>query len=97
MEPLKPPEIRPYLAHRMAVAGAKFEDIFEEGVEAPFYQFSVGCPRLISLLADRVLLAAYAKGLKPIGADFVEQKAKGMDAIRQASLPSSAESGVDHG
>jgi hypothetical protein len=49
------------------------------------------------LLADRVLLSGYAKGLKPIGANFVEQKAKGMDGIRQASLPTSPEAGVPRG
>lgn len=89
MLPLVAEEIHPYLAHRMAVAGANFDDVFEPGVEAPFFQFSGGCPRLISLLADRVLLSAYAKGLKPIGADFVESKAKDMESIRQASLPAS--------
>jgi general secretion pathway protein A len=87
MDPLDLEQIRPYLAHRMSVAGAKYEDVFEEGVENPFYRFSGGCPRLISLLADRVLLSAYAKGVKPIGSAFVEKKAKDMDAIRQASLP----------
>ncbi|MCP4038995.1 MAG: hypothetical protein GY733_18800, partial [bacterium] len=62
-----------------------------------FFQFSGGCPRLISLLADRVLLSAYAKGLKPIGADFVEKKAKDMESIRQASLPSGGGAGARSG
>ncbi len=97
MEPLVLEEIHPYLAHRMSVAGAKFEDVFEDGIEAAFFQFSGGCPRLISLLADRVLLSAYAKGLKPIGADFVEKKAKDMESIRQASLPSGGGAGARSG
>jgi general secretion pathway protein A len=97
MEPLTSDEIHPYLAHRMAVAGAEYDDVFTAGVEAPFYAFSSGCPRLISLLADRVLLSAYAKGLKPIDPEFVENKAKSMDAIRQASLPILASTGTDRG
>ena len=97
MEPLIQEEIHPYLAHRMSVAGAEFGDVFEEEVEAPFFQFSGGCPRLISLLADRVLLSAYAKGLKPIGADFVEKKAKDMESIRHASLPASGGAGAGRG
>ncbi len=97
MEPLVPDEIHPYLAHRMSVAGVSFGDVFEDGVEAPFFQFSLGCPRLISLLADRVLLSAYAKGLKPIGPDFVENKAKDMESIRQASLPASGGPGGSGG
>jgi general secretion pathway protein A len=97
MEPLEPDQIQPYLAHRMAVAGARFEDVFASGVEEPFYKFSGGCPRLISLLADRVLLSAYAKGQKPIPAEFVENKAIDMDSIRQASLPVSSGVGGDRG
>ncbi len=97
MEPLELEEIHPYLAHRMSVAGAKFEDVFTDGVEPAFYSFSAGCPRLISLLADRVLLSAYAKGMKPIGPEFVEKKAKGMDTIRQATLPGTPRIGDDSG
>jgi general secretion pathway protein A len=97
MDPLGPDEIHPYLAHRMQVAGAEFTDVFEAGVESPFYSFSQGCPRLISLLADRVLLSAYAKSLKPIGPEFVERKAKSMDGIRQSSLPRTYRVGADGG
>lgn len=78
MEPLSPQEIRPYLAHRIAVAGGQFEQVFAPGTESVFYAFSGGCPRLISLLADRVLLAAYAREMRPITPAFVEAKAKSM-------------------
>ena len=86
MEPLAPEEIQPYLAHRIEVAGGRYEEIFAPGVEAVFYWFSQGCPRLISLLADRVLLAAYSKQVAPISADFVELKAKSMGESRSAGL-----------
>ncbi len=93
MEPLGLDEIRPYLAHRIQVAGGQFDYVFAEGVEPVFYGFSNGCPRLISLLADRVLLSAYAKSLRPIDSEFVEKKAKSMEAIRQATLPGHAATG----
>lgn len=86
MEPLTPEEIKPYMAHRIDVAGGRYEEIFEPGVENVFYWFSQGCPRLISLLADRVLLSAYSKQIAPISADFVEAKAKPMGATRAAGL-----------
>jgi general secretion pathway protein A len=86
MVPLRPEEVQPYLAHRIAVAGGDFAEMFKPGVEPTFYWFSAGCPRLISLLADRVLLAAFAKGLRPIDPEFVEEKAKSMGAIRAAGL-----------
>jgi len=88
MEPLTPEQVKPYLAHRIDVAGGRYEEIFEPGVESVFYWFSQGCPRLISLLADRVLLSAYSKQIAPISPDFVEVKAKTMSATRAAGLAS---------
>ena len=82
--------MEPYLSHRIEVAGGRYEDVFQPGVEATFYWFSASCPRLISLLADRVLLSAYAKQLRPIPAEFVEEKAKSMGATRAATLPGEA-------
>ncbi len=86
MVPLTAEQIRPYLAHRLDVAGGRFEEIFSPGVAPVFYRFSQGCPRLISLLADRVLLAAYSKQIAPISADFVERKAKSMTTTRATGL-----------
>jgi len=86
MQPLGPADVRPYLAHRIEVAGGTFDEIFKPGIEQTFYWFSGGCPRLLSLLADRVLLAAYSKGLRPVDPEFVEAKAKSMGATRQTGL-----------
>ena len=84
VEPLAPEDVHEYLAHRLGVAGGSFEEIFEAGVEESFYAFSAGCPRLISLLADRVLLAAYAQDQKPVSIELVESKAKSMGPIHTA-------------
>jgi len=88
MEPLTQEQVKPYLSHRIDVAGGRYEEIFAPGVENVFYWFSQGCPRLISLLADRVLLSAYSKQIAPISPDFVEAKAKTMGATRAAGLAS---------
>ncbi len=88
MQPLTPDQIRPYLEHRIQVAGGQYDQVFAPGVEPTFYWFSQGCPRLISLLADRVLLAAYAKQLRPVPPEFVETKAKSMGATQAAGLES---------
>ncbi|MCG8591492.1 MAG: AAA family ATPase [Proteobacteria bacterium] len=86
MESLAPGDVGDYLAHRLHVAGGRYEDIFAPGAESVFYSFSAGCPRLLSLLADRVLLAAYSQEVRPIPVSTVEQKAKSMNASRGASL-----------
>ncbi len=84
MEPLAEEEVAHYLAHRIAVAGGSFEQIFEPGVEQIFYWFSGGCPRLISLLADRVLLAAFSRQLRPIPSEFVESRSKSIGVSRSS-------------
>jgi len=84
MELLTENEVAHYLAHRIAVAGGSFEQIFEPGVEQVFYWFSGGCPRLISLLADRVLLAAFSRQLRPIPSEFIESKSKNMGMTRSS-------------
>ena len=88
MSPLTESEVRPYLKHRIEVAGGQYDEIFAPGVESVFFWFSQGCPRLISLLADRVLLSAYSKQIRPITPDFVEMKTKSMSTTRAAGLTS---------
>ncbi len=80
VEPLLPDEVRPFLAHRISVAGGRYEEVFAPGCEDPFFAFSRGCPRLLNLLADRTLIAAYGKDLRPVPPELVERKAKSMSA-----------------
>jgi general secretion pathway protein A len=91
VEFLKPDQIASYLAHRIEVAGARYEEVFASGSEVTFYEFSAGCPRLVSLLADRVLLSAYAKQLRPVPPSLVDSKAKEMDAARNERLSEPSE------
>jgi len=85
--PLRREDVGPYLRHRLEVAGGRFEHVFEPGVEPVFYEFSHGCPRLMSLLADRTMLAAFAKQLRPVPTQLVERKADEMDAVRLGEAP----------
>ena len=83
---LRPDEIAPYLRHRIEVAGARLEDVFAPGCEEVFYAFSAGCPRLVNLLADRALLAAFSRQERPVRPPLLERKAKEM-AEQQARDP----------
>jgi len=94
VEFLKPDEVASYLAHRIEVASGRYEEIFAPGAETTFYEFSAGCPRLVSLLADRVMLSAFGKQLRPVPPSLVERKAKEMDAARNEGLTESSELGV---
>lgn len=92
---LTPAEVVPFLGHRINVAGGNYENVFGSGAESVFYAFSQGCPRLLCLLADRSLLTAYAKGLRPVPAELIEQKAKEMAEARTATLGGDEESEDD--
>ena len=75
VEPLRPNEVIPYLAHRLRVAGSSYGDIFVEDLEDVFYGATGGCPRLLSLLADRSMLTAFAQSSKRVDRAVLEQKA----------------------
>jgi general secretion pathway protein A len=86
IEPFRPDEIGSYLAHRIQVAGGEYGRIFAPGSESIFYAFSKGCPRPISLLADRVMLSAFAKQIRPIPPVLVEAKVKEIQAAESEAL-----------
>ena len=75
VEPLHAHEVIPYLSHRVCVTGSNYEDLFEEGFENIFYTATGGIPRLLSLLADRSLLTAFAHSSKRVDRAVLEQKA----------------------
>jgi general secretion pathway protein A len=82
VEPLRRDEVPRYLEHRIRVAGGAPERVFEAGAEERIAEFSQGCPRLINLLADRSLLAAYAKRLDRVPTALVDRKAEEMEDLR---------------
>jgi general secretion pathway protein A len=86
LEPLRPHDVPSYLEHRIQVAGGAYDDVFAPGVEPTFFGFSAGCPRLLSVLADRALLSAYARGVRPAPRALVEAKAKEIEATRVNEL-----------
>ena len=58
LEPLSRAETGAYVQHRMRVAGAQHE-VFTAGAVRELFRRSGGIPRLINVVADRALLAAY--------------------------------------
>ncbi len=64
-----------YIEHRLKVAGWESEvsTLFDESAVDAIFDHTEGIPRLINVLCDRGLLAAYAKGVKTINADLIEE------------------------
>lgn len=66
-------ELENYIMHRLKVAGNGDGIGFEEGAMDAIYEFSRGVPRLINIICDFMLLAAYAERKKYIETELVKE------------------------
>ncbi len=66
-------ELENYIMHRLKVAGNGDGIGFEEGAIDAIYEFSRGVPRLINIICDFMLLAAYAEKKKYIETELVKE------------------------
>ena len=74
LTPLDAAEAEAYVKHRMAVAGCQHVPFSRLGMRALF-QRSGGIPRLINVIADRALMAGYAREQQSIGERLVDRSA----------------------
>jgi general secretion pathway protein A len=75
LEPLSAADTAVYVAHRMKVAGGRPE-IFSKRAIRKIYRLSRGIPRLINVIADRALLAAYTQDSNRISGSLVKRAAQ---------------------
>ena len=74
LTPLDKAETISYVRHRMAVAGSQHSPFSLRALKA-LYNRSGGVPRLINIIADRALVAAYAGDKAEIGARMIHAAA----------------------
>ena len=74
LTPLGPEETARYVSHRLQVAGAQHNP-FRAGAMKALFQRSHGVPRLINIIADRALVAAFARERTYIDARLVHAAA----------------------
>ena len=74
LSPLGPKDTHLYIRHRMQVAGAQ-RNPFRRSAMNALYQRSQGIPRLINIIADRSLIAAFAKERVEVTAHMVHEAA----------------------
>lgn len=67
LQALSSRETREYVLHRCRIAGAKTV-LFTPLALRQIYYYTGGVPRLVNILCDRALLAAYARGRTRVGA-----------------------------
>src|SRR5688572_4334808 len=82
LEPLRKDEARAYVSHRLRVAGTQNEIFTRRAVDA-LYRHSRGIPRLINVIADRALLAAYTKDQRRVDAKLVSAAAAEVFGVRR--------------
>lgn len=91
IEPLDREEVTAYIESRIEVAGGKEKVAFAPKAIDRMYAFSNGFPRLINVVADQALLAAYVGNTTFISDALVQQaveELKKADATGPSRLPS---------
>ena len=73
ISPLNREDAEAYIRHRLGVAGNEHALTFEEGVMDEIYAFSGGIPRLINILAEFTLLAAFIDSKKSIDLELIKE------------------------
>jgi MSHA biogenesis protein MshM len=82
LKPLNHAQVKDYLLHRLQIAGNSHTDLLPPLSIAGLYFFSRGIPRLLNILTNKAMLAAYGKGLSQIGWQQVQLAAQDTDATR---------------
>lgn len=75
LDPLNEEETEAYIRHRLQIGGAERCPFTDDGLHAIF-DTSEGVPRLVNIIADRALMAGYAREEDRIGAGLVRAAAR---------------------
>jgi general secretion pathway protein A len=86
LTPLDAEDVEAYVRHRVAVAGATRFPFTRLAVKR-LYHHSGGVPRLVNVIAERALLAGYARHENPVGERLVDLAAREVLVKPLARLP----------
>ncbi|HEX7030356.1 MAG TPA: AAA family ATPase [Gammaproteobacteria bacterium] len=86
LEPLERDELRAYVAHRLAVAGAR-GPIFGAPALKAVWKHSAGIPRRVNILCDRALLGAWSANVRDVSPRLVNAAAREIATPRPARGP----------
>jgi general secretion pathway protein A len=71
--PLTKNETEEYIFHRLNIAGNQNAVAFQDGTIDMIYEFSRGIPRLINIICDFLMLAAYVEEAREVSLDLVKE------------------------
>ena len=81
LRPLTRDEVAAYVSHRLMVAGGSASVTFQPKALDMVHGRTQGIPRLINLVCDRSLLAAYSGRTNRVSADMVYQAAESLELV----------------
>ncbi|MGF1643273.1 MAG: ExeA family protein [Thiotrichales bacterium] len=86
LEALSERETELYVAHRLTLAGADSEGMIEQAAVTMIHEFSSGIPRLINVLADAALTAAFVADTDQVRTSHVQAALDelGWDELKQS-------------
>lgn len=84
LEPLSLDETGEYIRHRLRVAGAKDDRIFDASAVDAVYEYSQGIPRMVNIICDNSLLAGYADGKAWIGKRTIRETVESLETREPA-------------
>jgi general secretion pathway protein A len=79
LQPLTGEETAAYVAHRLTIAGGGAAVSFTPKALQFVQRYTAGIPRLINLLCDRALLAAYSERAMRVTPEMVQKGARSLD------------------
>lgn len=72
-------DVSAYVDHRLGVAGAETQDIFDSEAKSEVFRATEGIPRLVNIICDQALLQAYVNDERTVGARTVRRVVSEMD------------------
>jgi len=81
ISPLESDEVEKYIYHRLTVAGSNGDIQFHKDAMERISSFTGGIPRVINMVCDKSLLAAYVAATKNITLPVVENSIKELEGV----------------
>jgi type II secretory pathway predicted ATPase ExeA len=91
LAPLKKDEVGPYIVFRLEAAGYQGKRLFQSKAVEAIALYSKGIPRLVNIMCDNALLAAFARGKREISAEIINEVAVDLRLESQPAEKSSGE------
>ena len=85
LRPLTRDEMAAYVSHRLTIAGGSASVTFQPKALDMMHSRTQGIPRLINLVCDRALLAAYSDRMSRVSAEMVYHAAENLQLVEERS------------